>query len=80
MVDQTTSAGDTSTSAGLLQEAFVSQLIASARSDGSMSPHEANQIEHVVAAMPLFRDCSYEMRQASSRPLPSASGNAEPMP
>ena len=43
-------------------EAFVCLLIASARSDGSVSPHEANQIEHVAAAMKLFRGSSYETR------------------
>lgn len=46
-----------------LQEAFVSLLMASARSDGSVSPHEANQIEHVVAAMKMFRGHGHEMRQ-----------------
>lgn len=44
-------------------EAFVCLLLASARSNGSVSPHEANQIEHVVAAMKLFRGSSHEMRQ-----------------
>jgi hypothetical protein len=63
MIDQTTSAEETSASAMSPQEAFVSLLIASARSDGSVSPHEANQIEHVVAAMHLFRGCGYETRQ-----------------
>jgi tellurite resistance protein len=64
MIDQTTSAEETSASAVSPQEAFVSLLIASARSDGSLSPHEANQIEHVVAAMQLFRDDSHQMRQS----------------
>jgi hypothetical protein len=63
MIDQTTSAEETSASAMSPQEAFVSLLIASARSDGSVSPHEANQIEHVVAGMQLFRGGGYEMRQ-----------------
>jgi tellurite resistance protein len=45
------------------QEAFVCLLIASARSDGSVSPHEANQIEHVAAAMKLFRGSSHETRR-----------------
>jgi tellurite resistance protein len=30
-------------------------LIASARADGSVSAHEANSIEHIVAGMQLFR-------------------------
>lgn len=37
------------------QEAFVALLIASARADGSVSAHEANSIEHIVAGMQLFR-------------------------
>jgi hypothetical protein len=36
-------------------EAFVALLIASARADGSVSAHEANSIEHIVAGMQLFR-------------------------
>ncbi|HKT81366.1 MAG TPA: TerB family tellurite resistance protein [Vicinamibacterales bacterium] len=44
------------------REALVCLLIASARSDGSVSPHEANQIEHVTVAMKLFRGSSYETR------------------
>ena len=42
------------------REAFVTILIAAARADGSVSPHEANQIEHAVAAMRLFRGSSHE--------------------
>jgi tellurite resistance protein len=42
------------------QEAFVSLLIASARADGSVSAHEANSIEHIVAGMQLFRGHSHE--------------------
>ena len=61
MIGQTTPRNQ---AAGLSpQEAFVCLLIASARSDGSVSPHEANQIEHVVAAMKLFRGSSYETRR-----------------
>jgi len=45
------------------QEALVSLLIAGARADGSVSAHEANSIEHVVAGMKLFRGLSYEGRQ-----------------
>lgn len=45
------------------REALACLLIASARADGSVSPHEANQIEHVTTAMKLFRGCSYETRQ-----------------
>lgn len=44
------------------QEAFVCLLIASARADGSVSPHEANQIEHAAVAMKLFRGSSHETR------------------
>ena len=44
------------------QEALVCLLIASARADGSVSPHEANQIEHVAAAMKLFHGSSHETR------------------
>jgi hypothetical protein len=39
-----------------LQEALVSLLIAAARADGTVSAHEANSIEHIVAGMQLFRD------------------------
>lgn len=42
------------------QEAFVFLLIASARADGSVSAHEANSIEHIVAGMQLFRGQSHE--------------------
>ena len=45
------------------QEAFVALLIASARADGSVSAHEANRIEHVVAGMKLFRGYSHERLQ-----------------
>ena len=38
----------------------MSLLIASARADGSVSAHEANSIEHVVAGMKLFRGHSHE--------------------
>ena len=58
MIEQTTrqaSAKGLST-----QEALVSLLIASARADGSVSAHEANSIEHVVAGMKLFRGHSHE--------------------
>jgi tellurite resistance protein len=58
-----TAPGEPANETGLsLQEAFVCLLIASARADGAVSPHEANQIEHVAAAMKLFRDSSYETR------------------
>ncbi len=62
MTDQTAPAELASATALSPLEAFVSLLLASARSDGSVSPHEANQIEHVVAAMKLFRRSSYEAR------------------
>ena len=42
------------------QEAFVSLLIASARADRSVSAHEANRIEHIVAGMQLFHGHSHE--------------------
>jgi tellurite resistance protein len=45
------------------QEAFVALLIASARADGSVSAHEANRIEHVVAGMQLFRGHPHEALQ-----------------
>jgi len=45
------------------QEAFVALLMASARADGSVSAHEANRIEHVVAGMTLFRGHSHERLQ-----------------
>lgn len=44
-------------------EAFVALLIAAARADGTVSPHEANQIEHVVSAMKLFRGSTFEARR-----------------
>jgi len=46
------------------REAFAALLIGAARADGSVSPHEANRIEHVVAAMKLFRGCSQETLQS----------------
>lgn len=53
------------TASGLsAQEALVCLLIASARSDGSVSPHEANQIEHVAAGMKLFRGFNHETRHS----------------
>jgi tellurite resistance protein len=63
MTGQTVSAEQASARALTPHEAFVCLLIASARSDGSVSPHEANQIEHVVAAMKLFRNTDHEVRQ-----------------
>lgn len=45
-------------------DAFVALLIAAARADGSVSPHEANQIEHVVSLMKLFRGSTLEARHA----------------
>ena len=42
------------------REAIAALLIAGALADGSVSPHEANVIEHEVAAMRLFRGCSQE--------------------
>ncbi|HQZ38025.1 MAG TPA: tellurite resistance TerB family protein [Vicinamibacterales bacterium] len=63
MIGETTPAEAAGTEALSPPEAFVSLLIASARSDGSVSPHEANQIEHVVSAMKLFRGSSLETRR-----------------
>jgi uncharacterized membrane protein YebE (DUF533 family) len=63
MIGETTPSQQSSTEGMSTLEAFVSLLIASARSDGSVSPHEANQIEHVVDAMKLFRGSSHETRQ-----------------
>jgi hypothetical protein len=62
MTGQTTPAEQVSATGLSRHEAFVCLLLASARSDGSVSPHEANQIEHVAAAMKLFRGSSYETR------------------
>ncbi len=47
------------------REAFVTVLVAAARADGSVSPHEANRIEHAVAAMRLFRGSSHEALQST---------------
>jgi hypothetical protein len=44
--------------------AVVALLIASARSDGTVSPHEANQIEHVASGMKLFRHSTLQTRHA----------------
>jgi uncharacterized tellurite resistance protein B-like protein len=46
------------------QEAVATLLIAGARADGSVSPHEANVIEHEIEAMRLFRGCSEETLQS----------------
>ena len=62
MTEQTITAASSPTPASL-QEALVVLLIASARADGSVSLHEANQIEHMVAGMKLFRGVNYETRQ-----------------
>ncbi len=62
MTEQTITAASSQTPASL-QEALVVLLIASARADGSVSLHEANQIEHMVAGMKLFRGVNYETRQ-----------------
>lgn len=64
MTGQTTASDQSSVEALSAPEAFVSLLIASARADGSVSPHEANQIEHVVAGMKLFRGTTFETRRA----------------
>ena len=60
MIQQTTRTGQASAKGLSPQEALVSLLIASARADGSVSAHEANSIEHVVAGMKLFRGHSHE--------------------
>ena len=64
MIGEPTPAGQASTQALSAREAFVVLLVASARSDGSVSPHEANQIEHVVSAMKLFRGSTLEARNS----------------
>jgi len=46
------------------REALAALLIAGARADGRVSTHEANVIDHEVAAMRLFRGCSPEMLQS----------------
>ena len=63
MIQQTTPTGQASAKGLSQQEALVSLLIASARADGSVSAHEANSIEHVVAGMKLFRGLSHEELQ-----------------
>ena len=60
MIQQSTPAEQGSAKDLSAQEAFVALLIASARADGSVSAHEANRIEHVVAGMKLFRGHSHE--------------------
>ena len=60
MIQQTTPTEQASAKRLSPQEALVSLLIASARADGSVSAHEANRIEHVVAGMKLFRGHSHE--------------------
>ena len=60
MIQQTTPTEQASAKRLSPQEALVSLLIASARADGSVSAHEANSIEHVVAGMKLFRGHSHE--------------------
>lgn len=42
------------------QEAVVALVIAGARADGTVSPSEADRIEHSVAVMRLFRGYSHE--------------------
>jgi tellurite resistance protein len=64
MIGETTPTEPPSAEARSASEAFVSLLIASARADGSVSPHEANQIEHVVSGMKLFRGSTLEARLA----------------
>ena len=59
-MQRTTPTGQPSAKGLSPQEALVSLLIASARADGSVSTHEANSIEHVVAGMKLFRGYSHE--------------------
>jgi len=61
-MSETTSAGPAGARTLSPAEAFVALLIASARSDGVVSPHEANQIEHVVSGMKLFRSSTFETR------------------
>lgn len=79
MIGETTPAGQAGTQALSAREAFVALLVASARSDGSVSPHEANQIEHVVSAMKLFRGSTLEARRTYSPPPRSASRAREPI-
>jgi tellurite resistance protein len=63
MIQQSTPTEQISAQDSSTQEAFVALLIASARADGSVSAHEANRIEHVVAGMKLFRGHSNERLQ-----------------
>jgi hypothetical protein len=46
------------------QEAVATLLIAGARADGSVSPHEANVIDHEIEGMRLFRGCTQETLQS----------------
>ena len=62
MITETTPRTEIATMGLSPGEAFVSLLVASARADGTVSPHEANQIEHVAAGMKLFRGSSFEAR------------------
>ena len=63
MKAQTTPRTETATTGLSPADAFVSLLVAAARADGTVSPHEANQIEHVAAGMKLFRGSSLERRR-----------------
>lgn len=66
MIQQTTRTGQASAEGMSPEEALVSLLIASARADGSVSAHEANTIEHVIAGMKLFRGHGGERLQRVS--------------
>lgn len=46
------------------REALAALLVAGARADGSVSPLEANRIEHGLASMALFRGCSHDALQS----------------
>ena len=61
-MDETTPAGAADTEALSPAEALVALLIAGARADEVVSPHEANLIEDSVAKMKLFRGSTYEAR------------------
>lgn len=62
MIQESSPTEQGSTTELSLQEAFVALMIAAARADGTVSAHEANRIEHVVAGMKLFGGYSYEAR------------------
>lgn len=64
MASHTTPSEHTGPTGLSTREAFICLLVASARADGTISPHEANQIEQAIEPMRLFHGVGYEARQA----------------